>query len=258
MGRVNELSRNAVLVLAGGRGRRMGGEKLTLAVDSELILARVLRRVSGFAGEILLSVAPDQVRYVSGVLSGIISQYGIRTVVDAAQPLHQATSRPDGDEPLSGPLVGIVSGLEAATSAWVFVCACDMPFVSEAVVRALWKEGDKRASVIVPFVDGYYEPLHAFYNKSCLPEARSLLAAGRGENFVSSVGQGTLGHAEHGIIIVDYQNAGHDTSLLERTPFLCRRPTTQRSKRRRRRPRCGCSGDAGGAPPPAAGAPPDD
>ncbi len=179
MGKVNERSRNAVLVLAGGRGRRMGGEKLTLALDSELILARVLRRVSGFAGEILLSVAPDQVRYVSGVLSGIISQYGIRTVVDAAQPLLQPTSRPDGDEPRSGPLVGIVSGLEAASTAWVFVCACDMPFVSEAVVRALWKGGDKRASAIVPFVDGYYEPLHAFYNKSCLPEARSLLAAGR-------------------------------------------------------------------------------
>ena len=164
------------LILAGGQGSRMGGEKLTLAVDSEPLLLKVIRRVLPFSKDILLSVAPRQVSYVSTVLSGIISLYGIRTVEDRL-PVEKSPS--EVDEKRSGPLAGIVAGLEACSSEWLFVCACDMPRVSEAVVRTLWKHGDKSASVIVPFLGGFYEPLHAFYRKTCLPAATALLDSGR-------------------------------------------------------------------------------
>jgi len=162
----NETLPRTTLILAGGQGTRIGGEKLALAVDSELLLSRVVRRIISFSEEILLSVTTSQIPYVSSVLSGIISQYGIRVVQDSI-PMR------------AGPLLGIVSGLEASSSEWVFVCACDMPVISEAAVRTLWKSGDKSSSVIVPFIDGFYQPLHAFYNRSCLPEARKLLQEGR-------------------------------------------------------------------------------
>ncbi|MDI9370155.1 MAG: molybdenum cofactor guanylyltransferase [Synergistaceae bacterium] len=162
----NEVLPRTTLILAGGQGTRMGGEKLALAVDSELLLSKVVRRIVSFSDEILLSVTPGQVPYVSSVLSGIISRYGIRVVQDSI-PMR------------AGPLLGIVSGLEASSSDWLFVCACDMPAISEAVVRTLWKSGDKSASVIVPYIGGFYQPLHAFYNRSCLPEAGRLLREGR-------------------------------------------------------------------------------
>lgn len=46
-------------------------------------------------------------------------------------------------------------------------------------MRVLWKKGDKKASVIVPLIGGYYEPLHAFYKKDCLPAAKKILRCGR-------------------------------------------------------------------------------
>lgn len=176
MSNFNEEFPGTTLILAGGQGSRMGGEKLTLAVDAEPLLLKVIRRVLPFSRDILLSVAPHQIPYVSTVLSGIISLYGIRTVEDR---LPEWEGPSESDEKRSGPLAGIVAGLEACASEWLFVCACDMPKISEAVVRTLWKHGDKSASVVVPFLGGYYEPLHAFYRKTCLPAATALLNSGR-------------------------------------------------------------------------------
>jgi len=185
------------LILAGGRGKRMGGDKLALAVDAEPLLSKVLRRVRDFSEEILLSVASRQLPYVSTVLSGIISLYGIRVVEDRTALF----SYTDAEGKSSGPLAGIVAGLEASSSDWIFVCACDMPRISESVVRTLWKHGDKSASVIVPFIGGFYEPLHAFYRKTCITAATEILESGRrkttafyGSVRVSSVGEEFFSH----------------------------------------------------------------
>ena len=88
------LEKNPVsaVILAGGYGRRMGGEKLFLEVNSVPLVTKVIKRVLSFSGEIILSVAPRQSGYVHGILSGIISQYGISIVED----------EPDMDGPLAG------------------------------------------------------------------------------------------------------------------------------------------------------------
>jgi molybdopterin-guanine dinucleotide biosynthesis protein A len=210
------------LILAGGQGSRMGGEKLTLAVDSEPLLLKVIRRVLPFSKDILLSVAPRQVSYVSTVLSGIISLYGIRTVEDRL-PAEKSPS--EVDEKRSGPLAGIVAGLEACSSEWLFVCACDMPRVSEAVVRTLWKHGDKSASVIVPFLGGFYEPLHAFYRKTCLPAATALLDSGRRKTTafydavrVSPVGDEYFSHLPG--YRRSFENLNNKSDLEKMTGFL--------------------------------------
>ncbi|HPF85171.1 Molybdenum cofactor guanylyltransferase [bioreactor metagenome] len=152
------------IVLAGGYGRRMGGEKLFLEVNSTPLVLKVLRKVSRFSGEILLSVAPRQTPYVSGMLSGIISQYGLRLVED----------RHEGD----GPLAGILEGLKQASLGWSFVCGCDMPWISEPVVRTLWRRGEEDADVIVPRIGGYFEPLHAFYGRGCIPAIERAVRSG--------------------------------------------------------------------------------
>lgn len=200
----------------------MGGEKLALAVDSEPLLLKVIRRVLPFSKDILLSVAPRQVSYVSTVLSGIISLYGIRTVEDRL-PAEKSPS--EVDEKRSGPLAGIVAGLEACSSEWLFVCACDMPRVSEAVVRTLWKHGDKSASVIVPFLGGFYEPLHAFYRKTCLPAATAFLDSGWRKTTafydavrVSSVGDEYFSHLPG--YRRSFENLNNKSDLEKMTGFL--------------------------------------
>ena len=159
------------LVLAGGRGERMGKEKLFLSLDSTPLVERVLRAVYPFSAEILLSVASWQVAPAFGRLSGIIREYAIRLVED------RAAGR--------GPLEGIASGLAFAKFGWSFVCACDMPFLSPDVMRTLWNAGDQSASVILPRIGGYLEPLHGFYSLRALSAARNLLD--RGERRISAL-----------------------------------------------------------------------
>ncbi len=159
------------LILAGGAGKRMGGDKLFLTIGSVPLAERVIRSVSTFAGEILLSVASRQIVPARDLLSGIISLYGVRLVEDSTEG--------------RGPLEGIASGLAFSNFEWSFVCACDMPFLSEAVVSTLWNKGDQRASIILPRMGGYFEPLHAFYSRRALSTLLNLLD--RGERKITAL-----------------------------------------------------------------------
>ena len=53
-----------------------------------------------------------------------------------------------------------------------------MPFVERALIDAMLKHAD-RADVIVPRLNGYYEPLHAVYRKTCLKAVEDALARGK-------------------------------------------------------------------------------
>jgi molybdopterin-guanine dinucleotide biosynthesis protein A len=66
-----------------------------------------------------------------------------------------------------GPLGGLHSALLHAAYPWVFLSACDMPFLNRDVI--LFMEGLRESfDVVVPRVRGRYETLHAFYSKGCL------------------------------------------------------------------------------------------
>ena len=85
--------------------------------------------------------------------------------------------------PGTGTLGGIASGLSVCDG-WAVVLACDLPFVSPALVGWLLtlageREGDAdRWDAIVPVIGGYEEPLHALYHARCLPFIEGRLAAG--------------------------------------------------------------------------------
>jgi molybdopterin-guanine dinucleotide biosynthesis protein A len=81
-------------------------------------------------------------------------------------------------EPGAGALMGLYSGLRAVRTPLATVTACDMPFVSTAVLRALIALAPAYDAV-VPLVDDRPEPLHAVYRTTCLPAIEAALAAGR-------------------------------------------------------------------------------
>ena len=72
------------------------------------------------------------------------------------------------------PLVGIYSGLVASQTDVNFVLACDMPFVNPALVSHLISCADG-VDVVVPVVNGYYEPLCAVYRKRAIPVIKEVL-----------------------------------------------------------------------------------
>lgn len=80
--------------------------------------------------------------------------------------------------PESGPLGGLVAGLDAAAHPHVAVAAADMPYASPAVLRLLATLiGGHDAAV--PVSTNGTEPLHAVYARSALASFEAALRGGR-------------------------------------------------------------------------------
>lgn len=141
----------SALILAGGASRRMGQDKAMLLLDGQTLLARVMDTMQALFSETIVSVREPR--------PGLALPQVCDEVV------------------ASGPLAGLVAGLAQARSPWVFAVACDMPFVSAALVEKL---ADFRAGhqAVVPVVGGHPQPLAAFYSASALATMRSALEGG--------------------------------------------------------------------------------
>jgi molybdopterin-guanine dinucleotide biosynthesis protein A len=141
-------------IFVGGRATRMGGRPkgLLMSPDGVPIVERTLSIVRA------LSLEP--------VLVGRASAYrhlGVETIDDA----------PSG----TGPLGGVVALLRRARGSCAVAVACDMPFVSEPLLRALHDAAD--ASVVAPRSDDRWEPLFARYDaRAVLPLAEKNVATG--------------------------------------------------------------------------------
>jgi len=142
------------VILAGGESRRMGSDKSLLPLNGALFIEHVYRLMAELFEEVILVTnAPD-----------LYQRIPCRKVPD----LYRVKSS----------LAGIHSGLSHARNAKAFVVACDMPFLSAAVIRRLcnWTAD---ADLLLPRNAHGIEPLHALYSKTCLPAIEKLLEAGR-------------------------------------------------------------------------------
>lgn len=145
-------------ILAGGRSQRMGVDKTLLEIEGVAMLSRVADSLREVCGTVLVVTTRPEAAAAAELPSGV----GIIT----------------DDVRYTGPLGAIATALAQAPDEWVLAVAADMPWVSPAVVRALWElHGD--ADVVVPRTEGGLEPLMALYNvKAALPLAQELLDAG--------------------------------------------------------------------------------
>jgi molybdopterin-guanine dinucleotide biosynthesis protein A len=159
-----------VIVLAGGRGRRMRADKAGLAVGGTTLLGHVLDQVAPRFDEVLVSAAPGQ------------------ELPPLPCPPGPGTSRAGGPSrgwrvvfdtrPGLGPIGGLLAGLRAARNEACAVVACDIPEIDLPLLRAL-AQAASRSQIAVPVGPrGRYEPLFAVYRRSVIPEIESLLRSG--------------------------------------------------------------------------------
>jgi len=76
----------------------------------------------------------------------------------------------------AGPLAGIHAALGGINTPCAFITGCDMPFLSEELIRLLAElasSGDW--DVVVPCPGGRPEPLYAIYHRRCLPTIEASL-----------------------------------------------------------------------------------
>ena len=142
----------SVGILAGGKSSRMGKNKALLEYESNTFIGRIINEFDGH--EIIIS-ASGQKEY-EGLPAKIIN--------DENQDI--------------GPIEGIRQVLQASGEEYVFVCACDMPFIT-----------GKIADYIAEFISSDYDcyvitdgdrmhPLCAVYSKKILPVIEKLIAEG--------------------------------------------------------------------------------
>lgn len=140
-------------VMAGGKSQRLGRDKALLIVDGETLLSRALRIVGKVTSEQLVVGPPERAAQVQSV----------RVVSD--------------ELPGSGPLGGIYTALRAASRDRLLVVACDMPFLNPALLRYLLSLAEGY-DVVLPFIEGRGEQLHAVYAQSCIEAVSQQLESG--------------------------------------------------------------------------------
>ena len=105
--------------------------------------------------------------------NGIFAKLGAEVVLVGSNAAYEPVGLPQlGDEPTGiGPLGGLVALLRHAGPARVLAVACDMPFVSDSLMRRLL-EASPDAPIVAPRRDGHWEPLCGRYDPlAVLPAA---------------------------------------------------------------------------------------
>jgi molybdopterin-guanine dinucleotide biosynthesis protein A len=135
------------VVLAGGGGRRIGGDKAIVELEGRPLLHYPLA---------VLRAVLDDVAVVAK-RSTILPALDADVVVwlEADEPRH--------------PLAGIVHALRCAAGRPVVVVAGDMPFVTRGLVAALARRRARGAPAVVPRAGGRLQPLCARYDPRALP-----------------------------------------------------------------------------------------
>ncbi|WP_155320203.1 NTP transferase domain-containing protein [Desulfosarcina alkanivorans] len=143
----------ACLILAGGQGKRLTPDKPLLKINNQAIIERATRVVVPlFEKVFLVTNTPEKYEFLH-----------LPVVRDEKQGC--------------GPLMGIYSGLQKIKHDAAFVCAADMPFVEEKIIRAQFQELGA-FDIVVPCPKNRPEFLHAVFRKRCLPAIRRNLEAG--------------------------------------------------------------------------------
>jgi molybdopterin-guanine dinucleotide biosynthesis protein A len=109
--------------------------------------------------------------------TGLFARVGLPCVLVGSRPEYADLGLPivEDDPPGVGPLGGLAGLLAGGPAVAV---ACDMPHVSEALLRRL-VAGSPAAPILAPRRGRRWEPLFARYDASVLPLVRARLAGGR-------------------------------------------------------------------------------
>ncbi|CAG2154194.1 Molybdenum cofactor guanylyltransferase [Cupriavidus campinensis] len=133
------------LILAGGRGSRMGGTDKGLQPLRGVPMAmHTLMRLTPQTGAMLINANRNLAAYES---------FGVPVVTDSV---------PD----FAGPLAGMMAGLEQCSTGWLVTAPCDTPFLPtdlvERLAQAIEAEGAEMAIPVTVDADGHRQTQPVF------------------------------------------------------------------------------------------------
>jgi len=138
------------IILAGGKSSRMGTDKGLLKLNNSTFIERIVSVLNPFVDDIII---------VSDHNSHDV--FGVKRIEDLYKD--------------AGPLSGILSGLSHSKTETNIVLSCDIPFISEALIKHLVLNSKGDALINHIECEGKSMPLIATYKKQCvLPIKKAL------------------------------------------------------------------------------------
>jgi len=183
--------------LAGGRARRMGGDKTTVALRGRPLLLHPL--------EALMEVVPEVAVVAKRDTELPALPAGVRVWVEPPLPQH--------------PLTGIVHALRLAGGRAVLVAAGDLALLDAATLRRLAATPLDGALAVVPRAGGRLQPLCAVY----APQALRALAAFDPQRRLTDLVQALGVHVLDEEDATPYFNVNAPDDLLQAAGMLDRR-----------------------------------
>ncbi|MBS3786958.1 molybdenum cofactor guanylyltransferase [Candidatus Bipolaricaulota bacterium] len=142
----------SIAILCGGDSSRFGEDKTLVEVDGVPLYKLVWSKLEKKSDDVFLQIDPKD-------------EYDL-------------PARPDLVSE-TGPLGAIYSALTHAEHDWLFVSACDLPYLDTRIVEELYSEVESETEAVIPrWKSGYLEPLTALYHKSVLPRLKNILEGG--------------------------------------------------------------------------------
>ena len=143
----------SLVILAGGRSRRMGRDKAGLPVGDRTLIEHLAHRLRPVVDETIVAGG-----------SASLELAGVRRIEDR--------------QPGMGPLAGMHAGFLAARHSLVWVVACDLPDV-EPALGALMRNVAQDCEAVVPLLDDEPEGVCALYRRALAPRIETMLGIGQ-------------------------------------------------------------------------------
>jgi molybdenum cofactor guanylyltransferase len=146
----------SAIILAGGSSSGFGQDKGLIEVNGKPLISHVVDAVLPIVDEVIV-VTNSQSR--ADAYEKILGPH-IKFAIDVEEG--------------KGPLVGALTGFEAAHQKYVSLLTYDMPFVSSNVVELLFELGVGKSAAVPRWPNGEIEPFHAVYNRAAALEAATM------------------------------------------------------------------------------------
>lgn len=170
------------VVLAGGRGERMGGlDKGLQPFLGERLVDHALKRLRPQVDQLLV-VANRNLPTYAGLGYPVINDAQAESA-DSAPPVSSTSNSTFSQDAFKGPLAGLLAGMVACKTPWLVTVPCDSPFFpSDLVERLLGKAMEEESSLAVAATEGLsgllLQPVFLLVHVSVQKSLREFLDAG--------------------------------------------------------------------------------
>jgi len=144
-------------VLAGGRGRRIGGDKPSLELGDRTLVRHAVAALCSAGVDVALVLRPGQ--------PVPLTAHVIAVVRDEIEN--------------TGPLGGLQALLRWLPAEWALVAACDQPFLAPRLLQGLMNERRDGVEAVCARPGERLEPLPGLYHRSVLPAVDRALKRGQ-------------------------------------------------------------------------------